>query len=124
MKLDAIKFVEQDLIEANNIPDFKAGDNVSVSYTIREGDKERIQVFQGTVLQRRGIGAKETFTVRKVSGGVGVERVFPICSPLIDSIKVNKYGSVRRARIFYLRKRSGKATKVKERILIKAKEEK
>lgn len=124
MKMDAIKFVEQDLIEANNIPDFKAGDNVSVSYTIREGDKERIQVFQGTVLQRRGIGAKETFTVRKVSGGVGVERVFPICSPLIDSIKVNKYGSVRRARIFYLRKRSGKATKVKERILIKAKEEK
>ncbi len=122
--MDAIKFVEQDLIEANNIPDFKAGDNVSVSYTIREGDKERIQVFQGTVLQRRGIGAKETFTVRKVSGGVGVERVFPICSPLIDSIKVNKYGSVRRARIFYLRKRSGKATKVKERILIKAKEEK
>ena len=122
--MDAIKFVEQDLIEANNIPDFKAGDNVPVSYTIREGDKERIQVFQGTVLQRRGIGAKETFTVRKVSGGVGVERVFPICSPLIDSIKVNKYGSVRRARIFYLRKRSGKATKVKERILIKAKEEK
>jgi len=123
-KMDALKFVEQDLLGTNDLPDFKAGDNVSVSYTIREGSKERIQVFQGTVIQRRNTGASETFTVRKVSGGIGVERVFPITSPFIDSIKVNKSGSVRRARIFYLRKRTGKATRIKERLFVKADKEK
>lgn len=118
--MDALQFVEQDLVETKELPQFKAGDNVSVSYTIREGNKERIQVFQGTVLQRRGTGVNETFTVRKVSGGIGVERVFPIASPFLDSIKVHKSGSVRRARIFYLRKRTGKAARIKERIFVKA----
>ncbi|MEQ8908668.1 MAG: 50S ribosomal protein L19 [Vicingaceae bacterium] len=117
--MDAVKFVEQDLVETKELPNFKAGDTVSVSYTIREGNKERIQVFQGTVLQRRGTGIHETFTVRKVSGGIGVERVFPVCSPFIESIKVNKSGSVRRARIFYLRKRTGKAARIKEKLFIK-----
>lgn len=118
-KMDALKFVEQDLVEINELPNFKAGDTVSVSYKIREGNKERIQVFQGTVIQRRGTGIHETFTVRKVSGGMGVERVFPMNSPFIESIKVNKTGSVRRARIFYLRKRTGKAARIKEKIFVK-----
>jgi large subunit ribosomal protein L19 len=117
--MDAIKFVEQDLVETNELPDFKAGDTVSVSYTIREGNKERVQVFQGTVIQRRGSGVSETFTVRKVSGGMGVERVFPMSSPFIESIKVNKSGSVRRARIFYMRKRTGKAARIKEKLFVK-----
>ena len=88
-------------------------------FKIKEGNKERIQVFQGTVIQRRGTGIHETFTVRKVSGGMGVERVFPMNSPFIESIKVNKTGSVRRARIFYLRKRTGKAARIKEKIFVK-----
>lgn len=117
--MDAIKFVEQDINGTFDYPDFKAGDNVAVSYKIREGNKERIQVFQGTVIQRRGSGLKETFTVRKVSGGMGVERIFPMSSPFIESIKVNKSGSVRRARIFYLRERTGKSARIKERIFVK-----
>ena len=117
--MDAIKFVEQDFIEANNLPDFKAGDTVAVSYKIREGNKERTQVFQGTVIQRRNNGANETFTVRKVSGGMGVERVFPVMSPFIESIRINKSGSVRRARIFYLRDRTGKSARIKEKIFVK-----
>lgn len=117
--MDAIKFVEQDINGTIDQPDFKAGDAVSVSYKIKEGNKERIQVFQGTVIQRRGTGNTETFTVRKVSGGVGVERVFPMSSPFIESIKVNKSGSVRRARIFYLRNRTGKSARIKEKIFVK-----
>ncbi|MAY83720.1 MAG: 50S ribosomal protein L19 [Flavobacteriales bacterium] len=117
--MDAIKFVEQDVNGNIDFPDFKAGDSISVSYKIREGNKERIQVFQGTVIQRRGSGSHETFTVRKVSGGMGVERVFPLYSPFIDSIKVNKSGSVRRARIFYLRKRTGKSARIKEKLFVK-----
>lgn len=117
--MDAIKFVEQDVNGISEYPDFKAGDSVSVSYKIKEGNKERIQVFQGTVIQRRGAGINETFTVRKVSGGIGVERVFPLSSPFIESIKVNKSGSVRRARIFYLRKRTGKSARIKEKIFVK-----
>jgi len=117
--MDAIKFVEQDFNEHIDFPDFKSGDSVSVSYKIREGNKERIQVFQGTVIQRRGSGSHETFTVRKVSGGMGVERVFPLFSPFIESIKVNKSGSVRRARIFYLRKRTGKSARIKEKLFVK-----
>jgi large subunit ribosomal protein L19 len=122
--MDAIQFIEEDLVKTNELPDFKAGDTVSVSYSIREGNKERIQVFQGTVIQRRGSGVSETFTVRKVSGGMGVERVFPINSPFIDSIKVNKSGSVRRARIFYMRKRTGKAARIKEKLFVKDTEKK
>ena len=87
----------------------------SVSHKIKEGSKERIQQYQGVVLQRRGQGPSETFTVRKMSGNVGVERIFPISSPFIDSIIVNKHGSVRRARIFYLRQLTGKSARIKER---------
>jgi len=120
--MDAVKFVEQDHNGSIDFPDFKAGDTVSVSYKIKEGNKERIQVFQGTVIQRRGSGSHETFTVRKVSGGMGVERVFPLYSPFVDSIKVNKSGSVRRARIFYLRKRTGKSARIKEKLFVKKEE--
>jgi len=117
--MDAIKFVEEELNVNNEVPEFGAGDNVSVAYKIKEGNKERTQVFQGTVIQRRGSGVNETFTVRKISGGTGVERIFPLASPFLESIKVNKRGSVRRARIFYLRNRTGKAARIKEKIVIK-----
>ena len=117
--MDAIKFVEQDFTEARELPDFGAGDTIAVAYKIKEGNKERIQVFQGTVLQRINNGVNETFTVRKVSGGMGVERVFPMVSPSIDSIKIIKSGSVRRSRIFYLRERTGKSARIKEKIFVK-----
>ncbi len=122
--MDAIKFVEQELSEQHDLPVFGAGDTVAVSYKIREGEKERLQVFQGTVIQRRGTGVNETFTVRKVSGGMGVERIFPITSPFLDSIKVTKSGSVRRARIFYLRERTGKSARIKEKIFVNTKKKK
>ena len=99
----------------NDIPDFKAGDRVTVHYKIKEGAKERIQLFQGDVIQRRNSGVEETFTVRKISNGVGVERIFPVNSPFIDKIEVNRRGKVRRARIFYLRKQIGKAARIKEK---------
>lgn len=99
----------------NDIPEFKAGDRVTVFYKIKEGNKERIQQFQGDVIQRRNSGVAETFTVRKISNGVGVERIFPINSPFIDKVDVNRRGKVRRARIFYLRKTIGKASRIKER---------
>lgn len=98
-----------------DIPDFQAGDTITVFYKIKEGDKERIQPFQGVVLQRRSSGATETFTVRKISGGIGVERIIPVNSPFIDHIVVNKRGKVRRARIFYLRNLTGKKARIKER---------
>lgn len=113
--MDIIKELESSLVATNDIPEFKAGDSVTVHYKIREGAKERIQLFQGVVLQRRGNGITETFTVRKISSGTGVERIFPIASPFIEKIVVNKVGVVRRARIFYMRKRTGKATRIKER---------
>ncbi len=97
-----------------DIPDFKAGDTVAVHVKVIEGDKERIQIFKGVVLQRRGAGINETFTVRKVSDGVGVERVFPLHSPRIAKIEVVKRGRVRRAKIFYLRKLAGKAARIDE----------
>ena len=99
----------------STLPDFKAGDRVTVYYKIREGNKERIQQFQGDVIQRRNSGLNETFTVRKISNGVGVERIFPVNSPSIDKVEVNRKGKVRRARIFYLRKTVGKASRIKER---------
>jgi large subunit ribosomal protein L19 len=111
-----IQYVEQQFLTPTEIPDFKAGDTVNVSYKIREGNKERIQHFQGVVLQRRGTGKSGTFTVRKISNGIGVERIFPTASPFIDSVVVVKKGKVRRARLFYLRKVSGKAARIKERI--------
>ncbi len=113
--MDRLKEIENSLVEMTEVPNFKAGDTINVHYKIREGSKERIQQFQGVVLQRRGSGVTATFTVRKISGGTGVERIFPIASPFIDKIEVTKSGIVRRARIFYMRKRTGKATRIKER---------
>jgi large subunit ribosomal protein L19 len=113
--MDFLRQIQNELVEVQNFPSFKAGDTITVSYKIKEGSKERIQQFQGVVLQRRGQGPSETFTVRKMSGNVGVERIFPISSPFIESIIVNKHGSVRRARIFYLRKLTGKSARIKEK---------
>ncbi len=111
-------FLNQIIAEINpkkDVPAFKAGDTVTISYKIKEGAKERIQLFQGVVLQRRGNGSTETFTVRKMSGNIGVERIFPVNSPFIENLEVNKRGSVRRARIFYLRELKGKAARIKEK---------
>lgn len=98
----------------NDVPAFSSGDTVKVYVRIIENNKERIQVFQGVVMQRRGSGVSETFTVRKISSGVGVERTFPVNSPVISKIELVKRGRVRRSRITYLRKRSGKAARIKE----------
>ena len=98
-----------------DIPDFRPGDTVSVHTKVVEGSRERIQVFEGTVIARKGSGLKETFTVRKISYGVGVERVFPVHSPRIDKIEVVKKGKVRRAKLYYMRKLRGKAARIKER---------
>jgi large subunit ribosomal protein L19 len=114
-KNELMKFVEETLVPKKELPNFKAGDTVTVHYKIKEGDKERIQQFQGVVLQRVGADASETFTVRKVSGSIGVERIFPLNSPFIDKIDINKRGVVRRARIFYLRKLKGKKARIKEK---------
>ena len=113
--MDIIKQIENELVEVKNFPFFKSGYTVTVSYKIKEGNKERIQQYQGVVIQRRGSGATETFTVRKMSGNIGVERIFPIASPFIDEIVVNKRGFVRRARIFYFRERTGKAARIREK---------
>lgn len=114
--MDLIKIAEQAFAgETKEFPAFKAGDTVTVTYKIKEGDKERLQKFRGVVIQRRGSGATETFTIRKVSNGVGVERIFPLFSPFIDSIVLDKMGKVRRARIFYLRKLTGKKARIKEK---------
>lgn len=98
-----------------DFPEFKVGDTVKVHYKIKEGSKERIQVFQGIVIQKRGMQISATFTVRKISGGIGVERIFPVHSPNIDKIEVVRFGRVRRAKLFYLRKAKGKAARVKEK---------
>lgn len=114
--MDAIKAVENEFVKKRtDLPDFKAGDTITVYYRIREGNKIRTQPFRGIVIQRRGEGAAETFTIRKMSGSVGVERIIPVHSPHIEQIKVNKRGKVRRARIFYLRKLTGKRARIKER---------
>ena len=97
------------------LPDFKAGDTVTVTYKIKEENKERLQKFRGIVIQKRGAGATKTFTVRKMSNGIGVERIFPMNSPFIESVEVNKVGKVRRARIFYLRNLTGKKARIKEK---------
>ena len=114
--MDPIKDFNNSLFEKKDLPQFKAGDTITVHYKIREGNKERIQQFQGTVLQRKGSGISQTFTVRKISGGTGVERIFPLHSPFIEKIERNKEGKVRRARIFYLRERTGKSARIKERV--------
>ncbi|MBR4213607.1 MAG: 50S ribosomal protein L19 [Bacteroidales bacterium] len=103
--------------ESKNLPDFKAGDTITVTYKIKEENKERLQKFRGIVIQKRGHGATKTFTVRTMSNGVGVERIFPISSPFIDSIEINKVGKVRRARIFYFRDLTGKKARIREKKL-------
>lgn len=112
--MDVISQLQKELVATNEFPVFGAGDTISVSYKIKEGNKERIQQFQGDVIQRRNAGINEMFTVRKISNGVGVERIFPLHSPFIDKIEVNRKGKVRRARIFYLRNQIGKAARIKE----------
>lgn len=111
---EIMNFVEDTLVVKKDFPVFKAGDTITVHYKIKEGNKERIQNFQGVVLQISGSGTTKTFTVRKLSGNIGVERIFPFSSPFIEKIVVNKRGVVRRARIFYLRKLQGKKARIKE----------
>jgi large subunit ribosomal protein L19 len=111
----AVAFVQEQLVGKKEFPKFKAGDNITVNYRIIEGSKERIQSFKGDVLKKQGEGATATFTVRKISDGVGVERLFPFFSPNIESIELNKTGRVRRAKLFYQRKRSGKSARIKEK---------
>ena len=106
--------IANELTENRGFPIFKAGDNITVHYTIREGDKQRTQLFKGDVIQKKGTGATETFTVRKISHSIGVERIFPLNSPLIEKITINKKGKVRRSKIFYLRKLTGKKARIKE----------
>jgi len=113
--MDLMKVVEQSYALQNEFPVFGAGDTITVHYKIKEGNKERIQQYRGVVIQRKGKGATATFTVRKMSGNVGVERIFPVTSPFIDKIEVNKYGRVRRARIFYFRGLTGKKARIQER---------
>ncbi|MFN0255211.1 50S ribosomal protein L19 [Pedobacter ureilyticus] len=111
--MDLVKFVEEQVSTQKEFPSFKSGDTVSVHYKIREGNKERVQIYQGVVIQRNSAGANETFTVRKISNGVGVERIFPFGSPNIEKVEVNSYGKVRRAKLFYLRSLTGKAARIK-----------
>lgn len=111
----AVQFVHDQLTAKKDYPKFKAGDNITVNYKIVEGGKERIQSFRGDVLKTQGVGATASFTVRKISDGVGVERLFPFMSPNIDSILLHKVGKVRRAKLFYLRERSGKSARIKEK---------
>ena len=113
--MDFLKEIAKDSLK-DEVPSFEIGDTVRVDVNIREGDRERIQAFEGTVIARKGSGVAETFTVRRVSYGVGVERVFPIHSPNVKAVKVVRKGSVRRAKLYYLRDRVGKAAKVKEQI--------
>ncbi|SDZ02397.1 large subunit ribosomal protein L19 [Proteiniborus ethanoligenes] len=112
--MDIIKMIEQEQIK-NEVTDFNVGDTVQVHYRIKEGNRERIQIFEGTVLKRQGGGLGETFTVRRISYGVGVERTFPLNSPKIEKLVVVRKGKVRRAKLFYLRDRQGKSAKVKEK---------
>jgi len=111
----AVQFVHEQLTGKKEFPKFKAGDNVTVNYKIVEGGKERIQSFRGDVLKRQGTGQTASFTVRKISDGVGVERTFPLFSPNIDSIELNKSGRVRRAKLYFQRGRSGKSARIKEK---------
>lgn len=119
-KMEAVAFVHEQLTGKKDYPSFKAGDNITVNYKIIEGNKERIQSFKGDVLKRQGRGYTATFTVRKMSDGVGVERLFPLFSPNIDTIVLNKSVRVRRAKLFYLRERSGKSARIKEKKQIHA----
>lgn len=112
--MDKLKLVEQTLI-AQDVPEFTAGDTVNVHYRVREGEKERIQQYEGVVISERGSGPNKTFTVRKMSGSIGVERIFPLNSPFIAQIDVKRRGKVRRSKLFYLRELRGKAARIQER---------
>lgn len=110
-----LKYVQDEFVAKNDLPNFVAGDTITVYFEIREGKKTRTQFFKGVVIQRRGSGSSETFTIRKMSGTVGVERIFPINLPAIQKIEINKKGKVRRARIFYFRNLTGKKAQIKEK---------
>ena len=110
-----VKFVQDEFVTKNELPAFGAGDTITVYYEIREGEKVRTQFFRGVVIQRRGTGTSETFTIRKMSGTVGVERIFPVNLPAIQKIEINKKGIVRRARIYYFRDLTGKKARIKEK---------
>ncbi len=112
--MDIIQALGQEQMK-NDIPEFRPGDTVRVHVKVVEGTRERIQVFEGVVIRRRGSGLQETFTVRRMSYGVGVERIFPVHSPRVDKIEVTRRGKVRRAKLYYLRDRVGKAARIKER---------
>jgi len=118
--MDVIKFVQEAYVKEPQKIDFRPGDNVSVSYRIIEGAKERIQLFRGDVIQIKGEGLNKTFTVRKISNGIGVERIFPLNSPAIADIKVLKRGKVRRAKLYYLRELVGKKARIREKKFIKS----
>ncbi len=113
MVMNVLKAFTQDQLN-KNIPEFKAGDDVAVHYKIIEGDKERIQIFKGLVIKRNGKNINSTFTVRKISGGIGVERIFPLHSPKIAKIEVTRKGKVRRSKLYYIRKLKGKAARIEE----------
>lgn len=113
--MDAIKFVNDQMLKSSDFPEFRPGDNIVVSYKIIEGSKERIQSFRGDVIQIKGKGRNKTFTVRKISNGVGVERIFPFSAPIIEEIKLLKRGKVRRAKLYYLRELVGKKARIKEK---------
>ncbi|MFD2920004.1 50S ribosomal protein L19 [Terrimonas rubra] len=113
--MSAVAFIHEQLTGKKEFPRFKAGDNVTVNYRIIEGNKERIQSFRGDVIKKQGTGATASFTVRKISDGVGVERVFPFFSPNVESVVLNKVGQVRRAKLFYQRGRSGKSARIQEK---------
>ena len=110
-----MKFVQNEFVAKKEFPVFAAGDTITVYYEIREGEKTRTQFFKGVVIQRRGSGTTETFTIRKMSGDVGVERIFPVNMPALQKVEVNQRGKVRRARIYYFRELTGKKAKIKER---------
>ena len=109
-----VKFVQDEFVAKKDVPNFSAGDTITVYYEIKEGNKKRTQFFKGVVIQRRGSGATETFTIKKMSGTVGVERIFPLNLPAIQKIELNRKGKVRRARIFYFRNLTGKKARIKE----------
>ena len=109
-----LNFVESEFVEKKDFPEFSSGDTITVYYEIKEGEKTRTQFFKGVVIQRRGGGSTETFTIRKMSGTVGVERIFPVNMPALQKIEVNKKGKVRRSRIFYFRNLTGKKARIKE----------
>lgn len=113
--MDPIAFIQEQVQPKKELPTFKAGDNVTVDYKIVEGKKSRIQSFRGNIIKRQGRGNTATFTIRKMSDGIGVERTFPAYSPHIAAIKVNKVGKVRRAKLYYLRERHGKSARIKEK---------